>query len=141
MYENTDEECIKETPLFKGGYFNGHAPNPKGIMVDGKRGNMFIFNPHLRGCPKSGMRLVFENQLQRTLTTKRKAPHGNVLMPVNLQFTASMLFKPNSAHVKFPLAFRREEERVMTALNASTMTIKDLCPITPEEAVVNDAIA
>jgi hypothetical protein len=64
------------------------------------------------------MRLVFKNQIQRALITKRKAPHGDVPMPVNLQFTASMLFKPNSAHVKFPLAFRREDERVMTVLNA-----------------------
>jgi hypothetical protein len=147
MHENVSDDCIRSDHLFKGGYFNGKAPSPKGVKLHGKStapnktvkgSNMFIYSPSIKGCPKGGVRLAYDNQLEQPLTIRRVEPYDNVRVPNNVVFTASTLFNPASTNTKFPPSFKREEARLVTALNASRMTIKDLLPIAPEEAEVDD---
>jgi hypothetical protein len=99
---------------------------------------MFIYSPSTRGCPKAGVRLAYENQLEQPLTTRRIPPYNDVRVPNNIVFLASMLFNPASTNMKFPSSFAREETKLVTALGASEMYIKDLLPIAPDEAEVDD---
>lgn len=145
MYENVDGKSIVTDHLFKGGYFNGKAPGPKGVKKDGKTKapsetlkNMFIYSKSIEKCPNSGVRLAFDNQIEQPLTTRRTTPYGDIGFPNNAIFLASMLFDPASKNTKFPSSFDREQTKLMNALSNSKMPIKDLLPITPPEAEVDD---
>jgi hypothetical protein len=99
---------------------------------------MFIYSSSTKGCPKAGVRLAYNNQLKQPLPTRRVAPYDDVRVPNNIVFLASMLFNPASTNMKFPPSFARKETKLMTALTASRMSIKDLLPIAPGEAEVDD---
>jgi len=144
MYENVDDDGIKEGYLFKGGYFNGRAKSQKGKAKTEapsdppKQLNMFIYSKNIDKCPNTGVRLAFDNQIEQTLTTKRMAPYGDVDFPNNMVFTAFSLFHPANRNTIFPSSFRVQEQKLVTALNGSNMTIKDLLPIAEPEAEVDN---
>ena len=147
VHENVDDNCIKLHHLFVGGIFNGKAPALKTKKVDSeqtkrtetqKLENTYIYSPNIKKCPTGGVRLLFDNQLEQHLTTKRVGPYDDVEVPINFQFLASMIFNTAGTNAKFPPSYEKTKNKLIKALETSKMPVKDLLPVIAEQAEADE---